>query len=338
MKHVTIMDIAYELGISKSTVSRALDKNNHNVSKETKLKILEVANRLGYKRNELAINFRTQSTRTIGIIVPELVTPFYVNIIAHAQTLLDKLNYRVILAQSNENPSAEASNLRMMENYRVDGILISACHNKKNISLYNELIKKGIPLIFIDRTINEMDVPKVRIDNYTKSFFMVEHLIRSGRKNIVHLAGPSYMQSALERKKAYIDALAKFHIPFRREYLVSSGLSMEEGENSMNKFIQKDLPFDAVFCFTEMCALGAKNSLDKYQYSIPEEIAVCCISGTILSQLVRPSITTVEQPIKEMVEVAIKLLEEKIITPDIVNQTIVLDAEMFLRDSTEIRL
>ena len=337
MKHVTIMDIAYELGISKSTVSRALDENNHNISKETKQKILEVANRLGYKRNELAINFRKQSTRTIGIIVPEMVTPFYVNFIACAQTLLNKLDYRVILAQSHEDADAERANLQMMEDYRVDGIMISACHNQKNIDIYRRLIEKEIPLIFMDRTVENISASKVKIDNYIKAFFMVEHLIRSGRKHIVHLSGPSYIQNALERRKAYIDALEKFQIPFQKEYLVDSGLSMEEGEKSMEAFIQQQIPFDAVFCFTEMCALGAKNCLEKHHFSIPEEVAVCCISGTSLSKLVHPSITTVEQPVEQMADIATELLIEKIENPDMVDKTVVLEAKMFLRDSTELK-
>lgn len=181
MKYATIIDIAKELGISKSTVSRALRGDNQNVSKETQAKILEVAQRLGYKRNELAVNLRKQSTRTIGIVVPEMITSFYVNFITYAQKYLNKSGYRVMLAQSQENPEVERINLQMMEDYRVDGILLSICHDQVNLNEYRRIIHKGIPIVLFDRTIAEMDASQIKIDDYIKSFFMVEHLIRKGK-------------------------------------------------------------------------------------------------------------------------------------------------------------
>lgn len=138
MKHVTIIDIANELNISVSTVSRALRDDDYNVNKETKQKVIETARKMGYKRNELAVNLRKQNTRTIGIIVPEMVTPFYMNFITHAQEFLNNEGYRVTLAQSHEDADSERANLQMMEDYRVEGIIISACHNKKNIDIYKQ--------------------------------------------------------------------------------------------------------------------------------------------------------------------------------------------------------
>ena len=172
MKHVTIIDIANELNISVSTVSRALRDDDYNVNKETKQKVIETARKMGYKRNELAVNLRKQNTRTIGIIVPEMVTPFYMNFIIHAQEFLNNEGYRVTLAQSHEDADSERANLQMMEDYRVEGIIISACHNKKNIDIYKNLIDKGISLVFIDRTVENVPVSQVKIDDYMKAFFM----------------------------------------------------------------------------------------------------------------------------------------------------------------------
>ena len=124
MKYVTIIDIAEALNISKSTVSRALRGDNQNVGKETRDKIIAMAEKLGYSRNELAVNLRKQSTRTIGIVVPEMLTPFYMNFITYAQQELNKKGYRVTLAQSHENPKAELANLQMFEDYRLSLIHI----------------------------------------------------------------------------------------------------------------------------------------------------------------------------------------------------------------------
>lgn len=334
MKYTTILDIARELGVSKSTVSRALQGDDRNVNKETKKKILELAEKLGYKRNELAVNLRKQSTRTIGIVVPEMVTPFYMNFITHAQKLLNQRGYRVTLAQSHEDPEAERANLQMMEDYRVEGILVSVCHNRKNLDIYRQLIEKGIPLVFFDRTVEEIDVPKVGIDDYIKAFFMVEHLIRSGKKHIVHLAGPAYIRNALERQRGYKDALEKFHLPYKEEYVINAGVDFTDGEKAVEELIGKGLPFDAIFCFTEMSALGAKSCLQKHHFSIPDDIAICCISGTALCMLVHPSVTTVEQPVELMAQTATELIIEKLENPAADSRKVVLDAEMIIRDST----
>lgn len=334
MKYATIIDIARELGISKSTVSRALRGDDRNVNKETKKKILELAEKVGYKRNELAVNLRKQSTRTIGIVVPEMVTPFYMNFITYAQVLLNKQGYRVTLAQSHEDPEAERANLQMLEDYRVEGILISACHNRKNLDVYQQLIDRGIPLVFFDRTITGISVPKVKIDDYIKAFFMVEHLIRSGKKKIVHLAGPAYIENAIERKRGYADALEKFHIPYDPEYVIDAGVSFSEGEKAVEELIRKRISFDAIFSFTEMSALGAKSCLQKLHYSIPEDVSISCISGTDLCVLVHPTLTTVEQPVNQMAETASRLIIEKIENSSTPDETIVLNADMMIREST----
>lgn len=337
MKYATIIDIARELGISKSTVSRALRDDDQNVNKETKKKIVETAERLGYKRNELAVNLRKQSTRTIGIVVPEMVTPFYMNFITYAQQLLNGQGYRVTLAQSHEDPEAERANLQMLEDYRVEGILISACHNLKNLDVYRKLIDKGIPLVFFDRTITGISVPKVKIDDYIKAFFTVEHLIRRGKKKIVHLAGPAYIENAIERKRGYKDALEKFHIPYDSEYVIDAGVDFIDGEKAVDELVRKRISFDAIFSFTEMSALGAKNCLQKLHYSIPEDVAISCISGTDLCVLVHPSLTAVEQPVKQMAETASRLIIEKIDNFTVPDETVVLDAELIVRESTSHR-
>ncbi len=338
MKYVTIIDIAEALNISKSTVSRALRGDNQNVGKETRDKIIAMAEKLGYSRNELAVNLRKQSTRTIGIVVPEMLTPFYMNFITYAQQDLNKKGYRVTLAQSHENPKAELANLQMFEDYRVEGILISVCHTEENIDTYKRLIQKGIPMVFFDRTISALPVSRVKIDDYIKAFFLVENLIRNGRKKIIHLAGPSYIQNALERKKGYIDALDKFHIPYQAEYVIDAGVDFDGGEKAIDVLLKKGIEFDAVFSFTEMSALGAKSNLQKHNIKIPEQVAMACIAGTDLCTLVHPSITAVEQPVKLMAEEASNLIVQKIEHPEIVDKTIVLEAKTVYRESTEIEI
>lgn len=332
MKNVTIQEIAKELKLSPSTVSRALRKDYTNLSKETVQLVIETAKRMGYKRNEMAANLRRKRTGTIGIIVPESVNYFFMEFITHAQKMLRKNGYRVSFAQCNEDADEERTNLQMMLDHQVEGIILCACHNTKNIDVYKQLLEASIPLVFFDRTVDGIPVSRVKIDDYMRAFFMVEHLIRRGRKRIIHLAGPSYIQNTHERIRAYRDALEKFHLPFR--CIVESGVSMDTGEKSMEGFLRKEIPFDAVFCFTENAALGAKRSLQRNRIRIPDDVAICCVSGTDLSTLVHPTMTAIEQPVQLMAQKSVELMLEKLKNPDTPCREIVLESKMFIREST----
>lgn len=145
------MDIARELGISKSTVSRALSGDTSNVKAETLQKIMKTAHRMGYHRNDLAVHLRQQRTHNIGIIIPEIITTFYMTFINEVQAILRKQGYKVMIAISSENPKQERENLLMMEQLRVDGILMSVCDKDQNVDLYNKVIERGIPIVFFDK-------------------------------------------------------------------------------------------------------------------------------------------------------------------------------------------
>ncbi|MBE6272276.1 MAG: LacI family transcriptional regulator [Bacteroides sp.] len=337
MKHTTTLaDIAKKLNLSIPTVSRALRGDDLNISEKTKKRVLRTAKRMGYKRNEMAANLRKNCTRTVGIIVPEAVNFFFMKFIFHAQEYLQKEGYRVTLAQCSENADTERINLQMMIDYRVDGVIICACHNTKNMDAYKELLDRGIPLVFFDRTVDGIPVSKVKIDDYMKAFFMVEHLIRQGKRRIVHLSGPDFIQNSHERIRAYKDALKKFKIPF--EHIVESGVSFEDGEKAMEALIHSGLQFDAVFCFTENAALGAKHVLQRHHVEIPQNVAICCVSGTQLSTLVYPKMTAIEQPVQLMAKKSVELMLEKLNNPNAKEQEVFLKAMMIVRESTDNQL
>lgn len=240
-KYVTILDIARELGISKSTVSRALSGDTSNVKAATIEKILETAQRMGYHRNELAVNLRKQSTHNIGIIIPEIITSFYMNFVNHVQSILRKEGYKVIIAVSNETPEQERENIQMMEQIRVDGILMSVCDKDKNQDLYNKVIERGIPIVFFDRTLERKQASQVRMDDNIMSFFMVEALIDQGRKHIVHIPGPSYIRNGYDRLVGYREALEKHLIKYDSNYVLPPALSADEGAKVMEDFLQRHI-------------------------------------------------------------------------------------------------
>nr|WP_302195059.1 LacI family DNA-binding transcriptional regulator [uncultured Prevotella sp.] len=332
-KYVTILDIARELGISKSTVSRALSGDTSNVKAATIEKILETARRMGYHRNELAVNLRKQSTHNIGIIIPEIITSFYMNFVNHVQSILRTEGYKVIISVSNESPEQERENIQMLEQIRVDGILMSVCNKDKNQDLYNKVIERGIPIVFFDRTLERKQASQVRMDDNIMSFFMVEALIDQGRKHIVHIPGPSYIRNGYDRLVGYREALEKHLIKYDSNYVLTPALSADEGAKVMEDFLQRHITFDAVFGFTETALLGAKTTLQKHGFRIPEDVALCCMSGTALSTLVHPTITAVEQPVEEMAKEACRLLLAHLQDANQPTEDIVLRGETIFRES-----
>lgn len=332
-KYVTILDIARELGISKSTVSRALSGDTSNVKAATIEKILETARRMGYHRNELAVNLRKQSTHNIGIIIPEIITSFYMNFVNHVQSILRTEGYKVIISVSNESPEQERENIQMLEQIRVDGILMSVCNKDKNQDLYNKVIERGIPIVFFDRTLERKQASQVRMDDNIMSFFMVEALIDQGRKHIVHIPGPSYIRNGYDRLVGYREALEKHLIMYDADYVLPPALSADEGAKVMEDFLQRHITFDAVFGFTETALLGAKTTLQKHGFRIPEDVALCCMSGTALSTLVHPTITAVEQPVEEMAKEACRLLLAHLQDANQPTEDIVLRGETIFRES-----
>ena len=332
-KYVTILDIARELGISKSTVSRALSGDTSNVKAATIEKILETARRMGYHGNELAVNLRKQSTHNIGIIIPEIITSFYMNFVNHVQSILRTEGYKVIISVSNESPEQERENIQMLEQIRVDGILMSVCNKGKNQDLYNKVIERGIPIVFFDRTLERKQASQVRMDDNIMSFFMVEALIDQGRKHIVHIPGPSYIRNGYDRLVGYREALEKHLIKYDSNYVLPQALSADEGAKVMEDFLQRHITFDAVFGFTETALLGAKTTLQKHGFRIPEDVALCCMSGTALSTLVHPTITAVEQPVEEMAKEACRLLLAHLQDANQPTEDIVLRGETIFRES-----
>lgn len=334
MKHVTIKDIAQHLSISVSTVSRAL-VDDKNIRKETKEKVLETAKLLGYKPNPVATNLKYGRTNTVGVIVPEMVTPFASRVINGIQDVLYEHGIKVIIAESSEDSEKEKENLQLMERFMVDGIIISLCSYKKNREEFLRLQQAEMPMVFYDRIPHGLDVSQVVVDDNMKAFFLVEKMILNGRHRIVYLEGPEDIYNSNERYKGYRDALAKFGIPLKKEWIVKGGLTFEDGRRAADILINNKIDFDGIFAFTDTLAIGVMNRLMELGKKIPEEVAVASFSGTELSSIVYPKLTTVEPPLTQMGRNAAELILEKIKNPNCPNRTIILNAEIKIRNSTD---
>jgi LacI family transcriptional regulator len=334
MRRITIKDLSKFLSLSTSTISRAL-LHDKNVNEETRKRVLDAAEKLGYKPNLTALNLKSGQSRTIGFVVPEMITPFSSTVLKGIQNILYPLGYRIIITQSDEDPLIERQNLQLLEEFNVDAIIINLCHETHNNDIYQSIMDKGIPLIFFDRIPHKsLDVSKVIIDDAIKASLMVEYLIKTGRKRIIHIMGPSTIRNAVERVNGYKRILMKYNIFEENLIIQTDGMTFEHGKKAVKQLLNKDIEFDSIFAFSDTLAMGAMNFLLEQKVRIPDEVAIASFSGTELSTMVYPQLTSVQQPLEKMGEEAAKLALEKIKNSIAPSQSILMDAELVYRAST----
>jgi DNA-binding LacI/PurR family transcriptional regulator len=335
LHQITIKDIAKELNISKSTVSRVLT-NHPKVKEETRKRVLEFAAKADYQKNMFATNLVTHESKLIGIIVPEFMSSYFPKVIMGAQNKVSTEGFNLVIAQSNESYETEVLNAQVMMANQVDGLLVSVTKETRNFEHLMAFKRKGIPIVFFNRICEDMDVPKVVVDDYNGSFKAVEHLIQIGKKRIAHLAGPENLSISRRRLNGYYAALRKYNIPVDEALIISYDLTMEKVKIYMNHLLNMDNPPDALFAINDPTAIEAMQIIKKRGLRIPQDFAVVGFSNDQLSELIEPSLTTVSQPVTSIGETAAEMLLQLIKT-DISTWkpiTKTLDTALIIRQST----
>lgn len=332
----TITEIARELNISPSTVSRAL--NNHPaISSATKDAVIELAQKLNYQPNLLALNLLRKKTNTIGVIVPEITSYFFSSVINGIQDLLSPMNVNMIIGQSNESFEEEKSIIRSFASIRVDGFLISPSLETNNFDHLQVLIDNNIPLVVFDRDCEGIEVDKVFVDEYTGAYQAVDHLIKTGCKRIAHIAGSSTLSTSRHRLDAYKDALIKNGIPAKSEYIVESkGFMPEHGIEPTKKLLDLPEPPDAIFAINDGVAIGAMFVIKNAGMVIPDQISVIGFDDDPHSAYFRPSLSTVWQPTYELGMLSARLLMKRVTSDNNISKTRVekLYPELIVRGSS----
>lgn len=307
----TILDIARELKLSKSTVSRALT-GHPNVKEATRKTVLALAEKLDYERNMLAISLVKSKSSTIGIIVPEFVTSFFPLIINEIHETASRAGYNVLITQSGESYETEVANAKVLLCSQVDGVLVSLTKETRNFEHLKVFQRKGIPIVFFNRVCEDMEVPKVIVDDYDGAFHAVEYLIKKGRRRIAHLAGPNTLQISRKRLSGYRDALTKNKLPIDEELIIPYDLSVDKVHIYVSYLLDLPEPPDALFAINDPTAIRAIQVIKSKGLQIPKDIAVIGFSNDYAGELMEPSLTTVSQPLKEMGQVATRLLIDQI--------------------------
>ena len=333
MRHTTIDDIAKSLGISTSTVSRAL-ADHADVKEETKKEVKRIAAELQYFPNPIARSLKSSRTMTIGVIVPEIKHDFFSSAISGIEDIAYNAGYTIIVCQSNESYEREVLNTNVLMHHRVAGVIVSISQNTKSSDHFQDLLNKKIPLVFFDRVRDDVEASKVVIDDYSSAYRAVTHLIQRGYKKIAHLAGPKELDICMKRHAGYVDALNDSQMTLRTEFVCYGGLHEQDGYNSMNILLKGDDPPDAIFAVNDPVAIGAFQRIREAGLKIPGDVAIVGFSNNKITALVDPPITTVNQPSFEMGKKAAEILIEQIEGKDKTIRTVILDAELIERGST----
>lgn len=307
---ITIKDIARELSISPSTVSRAL-KNHPDISQKTKDAVNELAEKYHYKPNPVALSLRHRKTNMIGVLIPKVVHFFFSSVISGIEHVCNEAGYHVMICQSDESQEREITSVQTLVSSRVDGILASVSKETTNFSHFKELVDDNIPLVFFDRAVGELNTDKVIIDDVQGAFMATEHLIQMGCKKIVHLAAPQNLLIGQRRKAGYQKALAKYNIPYD-ENLVYKCDSREEALVIMQEIYDKGIVPDGIFAVNDLTATGVLRVVKKNGYKIPEDVKVVGFSDGFVANVTDPTLTTVDQHGFEMGQEAATLLLRKI--------------------------
>ncbi len=331
----TIYDLAKELNLSPSTISRGLN-NSKAISAKTKQKILLKAKELGFEMNKNASSLRSKKTNTLGVIVPRLNSFWISTVLSGIEEVAAERGFNIIICQSSEEYKNEVAAARTLYQKQVDGLLVSVAYNSFNYDHFMPFVNKKIPLLFFDRTIDFQQCPKIVIDNLQSGYAATKHLLEIGRSKIVHITGNLNRNVYADRFEGYKKALVEKGINPDPDLIFETDLSNEATSDVLKRLFETSVDFDGAFISNDFCAARFSLELTKHGFKIPEQVAIVGFNNDPVSEVVTPNLSTINYPGKVMGEMAAKVLIdhiEGILNYGDTNQ-LVLNSGLVIRGST----
>ncbi|CAN5738369.1 LacI family DNA-binding transcriptional regulator [soil metagenome] len=333
MEQPTIRDIAIELGISISTVSRAL-RNQGDVNKETRKTVLALAEKLDYHPNRASLSLLKKHTNTIGVLVPNLDFFFSTAIRGIDEAALEA-GYTVMVCQSNEAYGKELINLKRLFESGVDGFIISVSSDTKQIDHFKKIQDKGIPMIFFDRDINGLQSPKILLNNFEGGYIATKHLIEKGYSRIAFLGGPEKMSISNQRFEGYKAALKEADLKLNPKLIEHGNFSRDYAYVTTEEMLKSKIKPDAIFAMSDRLAIGAMMAIKKAGLTMPDDIGLIGFNNEPITELLSPSISTVDQPAFDMGKASARLFIEMINHSEVVPENVILKPKLVVRESTK---
>ncbi|MGI0106937.1 LacI family DNA-binding transcriptional regulator [Salinimicrobium sp. WS361] len=336
---LTLKQIARELDVSVSTVSKAL-RDSPEISDDTRQKIQAFAKLYNYKPNNIALSLKNRRTKTIGLVLPEIVHDFFATVISGVEEVANKRGYNVLICLSNNSFDREVINMEMLANGSIDGFILSVAKETQQKGDYHhleEVINQGMPVVMVDRVVNDIICDKVIIDDSDGARDAVQHLIDNGCRRIALITTVDYISVGKLRTEGYLRALRNNDLTAEEDLI----LKIEDVDNSHEEIAQflKDRKFDGVFAVNEQFATSAVKALKDQDLSVPEDVLVLSFSDGELSRRFIPTLSTVNQHGAEMGAKAADLLLDRIekATTEEKFQTTIVKTSLIERESTQNR-
>jgi LacI family transcriptional regulator len=334
----TLKQIAKELHVSVSTVSKALN-DSPEISEQTKIKVQEYAKLKNYKPNVIGLNLKNRKTKTIGVIIPNILNSFFAKVFTGIEKVADEKGYNVITCISNESIEKEMHTLDMLSNGTIDGFILSISEEAQKMQEFghfNEIINDGTPIVMFDRISDEVECDKVIVDDFDSAFDATQHLINLGCKNIALFSAIDNLSVGKLRAEGYFKALEKNKIALDDNLIVLTD-SDEDFDSKAKAMFEKN-KIDGIFALDEHSSVSAIKLGLKNKYKIPEELSVIGFADGAWSRRLTPSLSTVSQHGPEIGEAAAKLLIERLENQkeeeEDVFKTTVIKTELRQREST----
>ncbi|WP_426492696.1 LacI family DNA-binding transcriptional regulator [Hymenobacter sp. 102] len=333
---VSMADLARELGVSMTTISRALS-DHHSIGPEMKRKVQKLAKKYNYQPNRVASALRKGRSKLLGIIVPYIEGRFFPSVVHGIETAASRAGYNVIICQSHEDAEQEQRNVEALLSAQVAGILVSLSRTTRELTHFDKVQARGLPLVFFDRSPEGAAVNAVVLNDYEGAYQSTRHLLAQGCRRIAHLAGPQHLSIYRQRHQGYVAALRDAGLAPDEALICFSDMTQAEAAQAMRGWLALPQPPDAVFAAGDYAALGALQEAQAQGCRVPEEIAVAGFSNEAFTLITRPTLTTVDQRCNEMGQAAVQLLLELIEaagTPFTPRQT-VLPPQLLIRESSQ---
>lgn len=323
----TLKDVAREAGLTVGTVSRVLNNRGY-ISEQTRAKVYEVMKELNYHPNEMARSLSKQKSNTIGLIVPHIVHPYFSKLINYIEAAAYERKYKLLLFSSLGKDEKEEDCVEMCKSNRVDGIIL--CSHTFHTDRFKNL---GCPLITIERFLDE-GTAGVKCDNYQGGTLATEHLIQRGCRHLIHFAGPSDQKTPADDRQTSFEAVCRrYGVEYATEKVYSSSYDEMNYYDLIDRALDKYPETEGIFASSDVIAAQTIQVCRKRKISVPKDIKIVGFDDVTIAELTMPRITTVHQPVKEMAEAAVALLEKAVEGEMVATQTM-FPVSLVIREST----
>lgn len=298
MKKITMLDVAAEANVSKSTVSQYINKRFDYMGEDTKVRIEEAIKKLGYQPNVLARSLKQKKTSTIGVIVANILHTFSTQVIRAIEDYCHENDFHVIVCNADDDPEKEKKYIEMLRAKQVDGLIVFPTGG--NMNLYKEMIEESFPLVFVDRTVIDLPVRSILLDNEKASFLAIEHLVANGYKEIgiITTSLIRNLTPRIERINGYKKALVKHNIEVRENYIRS--VDIPQIKQTVKEMLSLPVPPKALLMGNDLALMEVLQVVKEEGINIPKDLALVGIDDVSFASLFNPTLTTIAQPAFEM--------------------------------------